>query len=142
MDYTSNLILSTSPTLIALLIQLCLLAGGPNSSHPTFCGREILPVWFSVMAGRRRLPAMVVTLLEGPEGDAPEHAVLCLLFQPQLRDEMSEGHDLCGECALSWILPALFSTCSWSLLQAERRSGAAAHTHWSLQVSSRGCSAN
>lgn len=60
---------------------------------PSGC-KEVLLVWFPVAAGRRCLPTVVVvvSMLQGPEGDAPERAVLRRLLQPELRDEMPTGH--------------------------------------------------
>lgn len=44
----------------------------------------------------------MVSMLEGAEIDAPEHPVLRLLLQPQLRDEMPKGHVLCSQSAHRW----------------------------------------
>lgn len=55
----------------------------------------------SVPAGRVGLPTLVVSMLEVAEaGDAPERPpVLCWFLQPELRDEIPEGHVGCNECA-------------------------------------------
>ncbi len=86
-----NLILSTSPTIIALCIHNFLPSLEAQTPQPC-SSTEILLVSFSITAGRSWLPTLVVSMLEGAEGDALEQPVLRRLLQPELRDEMPKGH--------------------------------------------------
>ena len=97
---TKHLIRSTSPAIIALCIS-----SPPRQAQPLsnpfffFSTEKFLLVSFPVAAGRAWLPALVLSMLEGAEGDAPEHSVLRRLLQPELRDQMPEGHVLCSEAS-------------------------------------------
>ncbi|TNN83850.1 hypothetical protein EYF80_006026 [Liparis tanakae] len=65
-----------------------------NSGKKKKKNKKLLLVSYSLSAGRTCLPALVVSMLKGPQGDAPERPVLRGLLQPEPRDEMPKGHAL------------------------------------------------